>query len=66
LAYYAQAQLVEWHTTLSFECLGVMEGFLERAPNTLGFALYQQIMVRRYRYKGTEGARADFAKEISI
>ncbi len=56
---HAQAQLVELHTPEPSQCLPVMEAFLERAPNTLGYALYQQ-MVRRYR--GKEAARAVFSK----
>lgn len=56
---YAQAQMVEFHEVGEpSKCLAVMETFLERAPNTLGFALYQQ-MVRRY--KGKEAARAVFS-----
>ena len=57
---YAQAQMVELHEVEEpSKCLAVMETFLERAPNTLGYALYQQ-MVRRY--KGKEAARAVFSK----
>jgi Suppressor of forked protein (Suf) len=57
---YTQAQLVELHEADEpSKCLAVMETFLERAPNTLGYALYQQ-MVRRY--KGKEAARAVFSK----
>lgn len=60
---YAQAQLVELHDDQPKQCLQVMESFLERAPNTLGYALYQQ-MVRRY--KGKEAARAVFGKARRI
>jgi hypothetical protein len=56
---YAEAQLVELHTDQPQDCLQVMESFLERSPNTLGFVLYQQ-MIRRY--KGADEARAVFAK----
>mmetsp|Transcript_607 Transcript_607/g.949 ORF Transcript_607/g.949 Transcript_607/m.949 type:complete len:969 (+) Transcript_607:69-2975(+) len=56
---YARAQVVELQTPQPQDCLKVMEVFLERCPNTLGFVLYQQ-MVRRY--KGVEAARAVFAK----
>lgn len=56
---HTQAQLVELHDPDPSKCLQVMETFLERAPNTLGYALYQQ-MVRRY--KGKEAARAVFSK----
>lgn len=56
---YARARVVELHTPQPLDCLKVMEAFLERCPNTLGFVLYQQ-MVRRY--KGVEAARAVFAR----
>jgi cleavage stimulation factor subunit 3 len=57
---FAQAQMVELHEDEDpSKCLAVMETFLERAPNTLGYALHQQ-MVRRY--KGKEAARAVFSK----
>ena len=56
---YAQAQLTELHTSTPSRCLAVMASFLERAPNTLGYALYQQ-MVRRH--KGRDAARAVFSK----
>lgn len=56
---FAEAQLVELHTPGPSQCLYVMEQFLERSPNTLGFVLYQQ-MVRRY--KGIAPARAVFSK----
>jgi hypothetical protein len=39
--------------------LGVLERYLERAPTSLGFCLYQRL-VRRY--KGKEAARAVFSK----
>jgi hypothetical protein len=55
----AQAQLLELHTPHPKDSLKVMQAFLERAPNTLGYALYQQ-MVRRY--QGKEAARTVFAK----
>ncbi|KAL3929500.1 MAG: hypothetical protein SGBAC_012181 [Bacillariaceae sp.] len=55
----AQAQLTELHNLQPQESLKVMESFLEVAPNTLGFSLYQQ-MVRRY--KGVKAARDVFAK----
>mmetsp|Transcript_12323 Transcript_12323/g.18919 ORF Transcript_12323/g.18919 Transcript_12323/m.18919 type:complete len:964 (-) Transcript_12323:38-2929(-) len=56
---YARARVVELHTPQPLNSLKVMEAFLERCPNTLGFVLYQQ-MVRRY--KGVEAARAVFAR----
>ncbi|CAJ1968288.1 unnamed protein product [Cylindrotheca closterium] len=56
---HAQAQLTELHNPQPQECLKVMESFLEVAPSTLGFSLYQQ-MVRRY--KGVKAARDVFAK----
>jgi len=56
---YARAQVVELHTSQPQDCLKVMEAFLDRCPNTLGFVLYQK-MVRRY--KGIDAARAVFAK----
>jgi hypothetical protein len=56
---HAQAQLVELHNPKPETCLEVMGSFLEIAPNTLGYSLYQQ-MVRRY--KGINPARAVFAK----
>ncbi|KAL3921325.1 MAG: hypothetical protein SGILL_002804 [Bacillariaceae sp.] len=43
--------------------LGVLERYLERAPTSLGFCLYQRL-VRRY--KGKEAARAVFAKARRI
>ena len=55
----AQAQLVELHNPKPEECLKVLESFLEIAPNTLGYTLYQQL-VRRY--KGIPAARTVFAK----
>lgn len=54
----AQAQLVELHNPKPETCLEVMESFLDVAPNTLGFCLYQQ-MARRY--KGIKAARDVFA-----
>jgi hypothetical protein len=56
---YAEARVLELHTDAPTDCLHVMEKFLDRSPNTLGFILYQQ-MVRRY--KGIDDARALFAK----
>ena len=56
---FAESQVLELHSDQPEQCLTVMESFLERCPNTLGFVLYQQ-MVRRY--KGIENARAVFAK----
>lgn len=56
---YAESQVLELHSDHPSQCLTVMEEFLERCPNTLGFVLYQQ-MVRRY--NGVENARAVFAK----
>ena len=57
---YAEAQIVEHHNTDNpTRCMQVLERFLERSPNTLGFVLYQK-MVRRY--KGMDDARAVFAK----
>ena len=55
---YAEVQLIESHTDSPADCIGVMENFLERSPNTLGFVLYQQI-VRRY--KGMQEARSVFS-----
>jgi len=60
---HAESQIVELHTEKTSDCLSIMERFLERSPNTLGFVLYQQ-MVRRY--KGIEDARAVFAKARRI
>lgn len=54
-----QAQTVELRTDQPKQCLEVMKTFLERAPNSLAFAAYQQ-MVRRY--EGKNAARAVFAK----
>jgi hypothetical protein len=56
---FAEAQIVELFGSESSGCIQVMERFLARSPNTLGFVLCQQ-MVRRY--KGAEEARAVFAK----
>jgi hypothetical protein len=56
---HAESQVLELYTEEPEQCLKVMEAFLERCPNTLGFVLYQQ-MVRRY--KGISDARAVFAK----
>lgn len=56
---YAQAQVAELYSDKPEECLAVMERFLERNPNALGFILYQQ-MVRRY--KGIQPAREVFSK----
>jgi hypothetical protein len=55
---HAQAQLLE-SSEHPNKALEVMQAYVERAPTTLGFALYQQ-MVRRY--KGKDAARAVFAK----
>ena len=56
---YAEAELVEMHTSQPEQCHAVMESFLERSPNTLGFILLQQ-MVRRY--QGIDKAREVFAR----
>jgi hypothetical protein len=56
---FAESQILELHTVTPSDCLQVMEQFLERSPNTLGFVLYQH-MVRRY--KGIPAARAVFAQ----
>ena len=56
---YAQAQVAELYSETPERCMEIMEKFLERSPNALGFILYQQ-MVRRY--KGIEPARAVFSK----
>lgn len=56
---YAEAQTIEVHTKSPQDSMAVMESFLERCPNTLGYVLYQQ-MVRRY--KGMKAARAVFAQ----
>lgn len=65
----AQSQLVELHAALSdgkasshakpSDCLRVLERFLDRAPNSLGFCLYQRL-VRRY--KGAQAARKVFSR----
>lgn len=69
----AQAQLVELHATAAGstatengkkgrkpdDALLVMEAYLNRAPTSLGFCIYQRL-VRRY--KGVEAARAIFAR----
>jgi Suppressor of forked protein (Suf) len=54
---FAEAQIVEGHSPAA--CSAVLEKFLARSPNTLGFVLYQQL-VRRY--QGKEQARAVFAR----
>lgn len=64
---HAEAQLVEQYYSsaddqqqaAAEECITVMENFLRRCPNTLGFVLCQQ-MVRRYR--GIDDAREVFAR----
>jgi hypothetical protein len=56
---YAEVQLLERYTDTPADGLAVMESFLERSPNTLGFVLFQQL-VRRY--KGIKEARAVFAR----
>ena len=56
---YTEAHVVELHMEKPDECVSVMEKFLDRSPNTLGFILYQQ-MVKRY--KGTAEARSVFAR----
>jgi Suppressor of forked protein (Suf) len=60
---FAEAQVVEMHTECKENCIKVMERFLDRCPNTLGFVLYQK-MVRRYR--GKDEARLVFAKARRI
>lgn len=54
---YAEAQLIETYNPSA--CQDIMESFLERSPNTLGFVLLQQL-VRRH--KGKEPARIVFAR----
>lgn len=56
---YAEAQAVELHSDHPANCIQVMEHFLERCPNSLGFILCQQ-MTRRY--KGMDAARKVFAR----
>jgi len=56
---YAQAQVAELYSNTPDQCMEIMERFLERSPNALGFILYQQ-MVRRY--KGIQPARSVFSK----
>jgi hypothetical protein len=60
---YGQAQVAELYSENPEKCLEIMERFLERSPNALGFVLYQQ-MVRRY--KGIKEARAVFSKARRI
>jgi hypothetical protein len=60
---YAEAQVVELHSDKPSDCMRVMERFLERSPNTLGYVLYQQ-MIRRY--DGLQPARAVFSKARRI
>lgn len=60
---HAEADIVELNTELPENCISVMERFIERNPNTLGFVLYQKL-VRRYR--GAEEARAVFARARRI
>jgi hypothetical protein len=55
----AEAQVVELHSDSPSSCVQVMNRFVERSPNTLGFVLYQQF-VRRY--KGIQPAREVFAR----
>lgn len=54
---FSEAQIVERMNGMA--CCGVLERFLNRSPNTLGFVIYQQL-VRRY--KGKDAARAVFAR----
>jgi hypothetical protein len=56
---FAEAQVVELHSDTPSSCVQVMDQFVERSPNTLGFVLYQQF-VRRY--KGIQPAREVFAR----
>ena len=56
---HAEAQIAELYSDKPEDCLAIIERFLERSPNALGFILYQQ-MVRRY--KGIQPARAVFSK----
>ena len=53
----AETQIVERHAAA--QGCAVLENFLARSPNTLGYVLYQR-MVRRYH--GKEKARAVFAR----
>ena len=56
---YSEAQIYEAHHVEPRTCCTVLEKFLLRSPNTLGFVLYQQL-VRRY--EGKEQARAVFTR----
>jgi hypothetical protein len=56
---YAEVQLLERHTDTPSDGLAIMEKFLERCPNTLGFFLFQQLIRR---YKGIKEARTVFAR----
>lgn len=56
---HTEAILVELHAVDPKSCLNVMERFVDRSPNTLGFVLYQQLTRR---YQGMEAARKVFAR----
>jgi Suppressor of forked protein (Suf) len=59
LLVYAESQVLELYSDQPDSCIAVMERFLEKYPNTLGYVLFQQ-MIRRY--KGKDEARSVFAK----
>ena len=56
---YGEAQIYEAYHTVPKTCCTVLEKFLLRSPNTLGFVLYQQLIRR---YEGKEPARAVFTR----
>jgi Suppressor of forked protein (Suf) len=56
---YAEAQIYELHHPVPSSCCEVLDKFLHRSPNTLGFVLYQQLIRR---YQGKEPARAVFTR----
>jgi hypothetical protein len=69
LLVHAESQLVETHAALAdgkapigavpSDCLRVWEQFLDRAPNSLAFCIYQRL-VRRY--QGVDAARKVFSR----
>ena len=69
LLVHGESQLVEIHSALAdgksppgskpSDCLNVWERFLDRAPNSLAFCIYQRL-VRRY--QGIEAARKVFSR----
>jgi Suppressor of forked protein (Suf) len=56
---YAEAQIYELHHPVPSSCCEILDKFLLRSPNTLGFVLYQQLIRR---YQGKEPARAVFTR----